>query len=484
DNNKTVVVTHDALCLYLRQSSTIANAHKWLTEADAHALLHVARLVLMHVEVVQYAADDCKMTNVQEQVLAVARLVVARGVDSATAMAMAAENLAMLVVLPYVVYASRVLDTTDVVQMTSQAFAPMTKRLDVLYPLSNESTERKHSRRAVRPSFFALSAGALDCLGEVLSSLPSDDHRAQILRSGVWKHAIVAMGMHMVAPLAPVSDWFVRVVPPKMIQLRSLAQPTCGALKDAWNAVGSVLALAMCIPPNMLDEGYDCSRERCKSDTQGLAADVQIRIVDAVVGASVEYVGVEQPVEIAEYWTVLVRILEWGAVVAAEPVVVLGTDSTNAQELTMACFGWLFRMTSVCLDNASSGSADSVGADSVGADSVGADSVSAVPAWVSAAAAPALVRRSAMALDAFVNDSRLVGLSPLPQSRIVLVRLVLENLAQLQCHPQALTNSTQSPASHIRALYPNLVALISVNNSSILRLVQQCLLRVSAEILG
>ncbi|KAJ2833953.1 Endocytosis and vacuole integrity protein [Coemansia erecta] len=484
DNNKTVVVTHDALCLYLRQSSTIANAHKWLTEADAHALLHVARLVLMHVEVVQYAADDCKMTNVQEQVLAVARLVVARGVDSATAMAMAAENLAMLVVLPYVVCASRVLDTTDVVQMTSQAFAPMTKRLDVLYPLSNESTERKHSRRAVRPSFFALSAGALDCLGEVLSSLPSDDHRAQILRSGVWKHAIVAMGMHMVAPLAPVSDWFVRVVPPKMIQLRSLAQPTCGALKDAWNAVGSVLALAMCIPPNMLDEGYDCSRERCKSDTQGLAVDVQIRIVDAVVGASVEYVGVEQPVEIAEYWTVLVRILEWGAVVAAEPVVVLGTDSTNAQELTMACFGWLFRMTSVCLDNASSGSADSVGADSVGADSVSADSVSAVPAWVSAAAAPALVRRSAMALDAFVNDSRLVGLSPLPQSRIVLVRLVLENLAQLQCHPQALTNSTQSPASHIRALYPNLVALISVNDSSILRLVQQCLLRVSAEILG
>ncbi|KAJ2503089.1 Endocytosis and vacuole integrity protein [Coemansia sp. RSA 1972] len=465
DNNKTVVVTHDALCVYLRQSSTIANT-TWLTEADAHALLHVARLVLMHVEVVQHSADDCKMTNVQEQVLEVARLVVARGVDSATAMAQAAENLAMLVVLPYVVCASRVLDTADVVRMASRAFAPMTRRLDVLYTLNSELSERKHSRRAVRPSFVALSAGALDCLGEVLSDLPSDDHREQILRSGVWKHAIVAMGMHVVAPLAPTSDWFVRVVPSGMLQLHSLSQPMHDALKDAWNAVGCVLALAMCIPQNMLGEGYDCScSERCGSeDTQGLSVRVQIRILDAVVAASLEYVGAEQPGEIAEYWAVLVRILEWGAVVAMEPVVVLSTSGTNAQELTMACFGWLFRMSSVSLDSASS--------------------VSAVPLWVSAAAAPALVRRSAMALDAFTADTKLLGLSPLPQSRIVLARLVLESLAQLQCHPRALTNLPHSPASHIRALYPNLVALISVNDSSILRLVQQCLFRVSAEILG
>ncbi|KAJ2129964.1 hypothetical protein IW136_005693, partial [Coemansia sp. RSA 678] len=212
-------------------------------------------------------------------------------------------------------------------------------------------SERKHSRRAIRPSFFALSANALDRLGELLISLPSDDHRAQILRSGVWKHAIVAMGMHMVAPLALHSDWFVRVVPLGMIQLRPLALSPC-ALKDAWNAVGAVLALAMCVPQKVLDEGCDACRSR-RASYEGLSG-VQIRIVDAVVGASVEYVGGGQRVEIAEYWTVLVRILEWGAVVADEPVVVIGGGSTNAQELTMACFGWLFRMASVSLDNVSS----------------------------------------------------------------------------------------------------------------------------------
>ncbi|KAJ2296442.1 hypothetical protein IWW55_005096, partial [Coemansia sp. RSA 2706] len=240
----------------------------------------------------------------------------------------------------------------------------------------------------------------------------------------------------------------------------------------------------------------DCScSERPSGDAGacGLAAAVQIRILDAIAAASLEYIANEeatagsgQPPEVAAYWPMLVRILEWGAVLAAEPVVLLGaaaaddfgtggdfggdlggSDGLGVQALTMACFSWLLRMSSGAGQPA--------------------------PAWVSAAAAPALVRRSAMALDTFVGDKRLVGKSPLPQSRIVLVRLVLQGLVQLQCHPAALARSagsdlaqraSASAAAHIFALYDRLVELVAVPDPDVLPLVQRCLKRVSAEMCG
>ncbi|KAJ2356568.1 Endocytosis and vacuole integrity protein [Coemansia sp. RSA 2618] len=589
DGHGAVVVTQEALCAYLRLGPTIANALRgrgWFTETDAQALLHLARVVLMHVEIVLHSADDCKMTAVQAQVLDVVQLILegdAGGrLDPAAATALVAGNLAMLAVLPYVVREPHgVLGSSAVARATAAAFAPMARRLDTLYPESGEPVERKHARRAVRPTFVALATSALGCLGSVLSELTSDDHLARVLRSGVWQDAIVAMGMHMVAPLVPAedsgaSDWFVRVVPSGMIRLRTVGAQAggvggvckavdtqassvdgmckavdiqasgvggvckavdtqasgvdsmCDALAAAWGAVGSVLALTMDIPQEMLELCNECcsSSERPGRDEafRGLSAAMQIRILDAIAAASLQYVAVEdaadaeQPAEIAAYWPVLVRILEWGAVLAAEPVVLLGADGgTDMQALTMACFAWLFRMAAVdgSADISEGFSADSNvgfstdnnieasksdttvgGIGDTGADvkaGVGAKPARAMPGWVSAAAAPALVRRSAMALDAFVSDRGLVGKSPLPQSRIQLVRLVLQGLAQLQCHPGALAGvagselaqrAASSTAAHVFALYGSLVSLVAVPDAAVLPLVQRCLQRVSVEIFG
>ncbi|KAJ2388627.1 Endocytosis and vacuole integrity protein [Coemansia sp. RSA 2611] len=526
DAQGTAAVTPDALCAYLRLCPTIANALRaagGFTEADARALLHLARVVLMHVEIPLHAADDCKMTAVQAQVLDIVLLILDGGgpgasLDSAAAAtALAAENLAALAVLPYAVLPRiareqhGALAAAAVVERTRAAFAPMTERLDVLYPADGEpaAAERKRPlRRVVRPGFGALAASALARLGAVLCELPSDEHLKRALLSGVWQDAVVAMGLHMVAPLAPerqgdVSDWFVRAVPSGMIRLRaaSTAEPADGArmrsaLAAAWQSVGAVLAQTIGIPRDILELRDDCScSERPSGDAGacGLAAAVQIRILDAIAAASLEYIANEeatagsgQPPEVAAYWPMLVRILEWGAVLAAEPVVLLGaaaaddfgtggdfggdlggSDGLGVQALTMACFSWLLRMSSGAGQPA--------------------------PAWVSAAAAPALVRRSAMALDTFVGDKRLVGKSPLPQSRIVLVRLVLQGLVQLQCHPAALARSagsdlaqraSASAAAHIFALYDRLVELVAVPDPDVLPLVQRCLKRVSAEMCG
>ncbi|KAJ2850801.1 Endocytosis and vacuole integrity protein [Coemansia brasiliensis] len=499
DGHGAVVVTQEALCAFLRLSATIVNVQggiEWFTETDAQALLQLAQVVLMYVDIPLQAADDCKMAAVQTQVLDIVLLILDDnvrngGLDSAAATALAAADLAKLAVLPYVVQEQQgVLSSSTVVQKTRALFFPMVSRLNALDSTFSGQPERKRMGRAVRPTFCALATSALDHLGRMLSSMSSEVLLAQILLSGVWQDAIVAMGMHMVVPLAPeyqerASDWF-RGVSAEMKQLRQAAAnadaDASEALASAWTAVGSVLALAMDIPREILELHEDCSsssqyERRTISETSscGLAATAQIRILDTIAAASLQYVAeesadAEQPIEMATFWPMLVRILEWGAVAAPEPVVLLGTDGgVDVQGLTMACFTWLFRMASHVADGGSAAG------------------------WVSKAAAPALVRRSAMVLDAFVSDRRLVGKSPLPQSRIVLVRLVLQGLAQLQCHPAALKHTAGSglpmraasgTAAHIFALYDNLVGLVAVPDPEILLLVQQCLKRVSSEIFG
>ncbi|KAJ2452785.1 Endocytosis and vacuole integrity protein [Coemansia sp. RSA 2336] len=495
DGHGAAVVTQDALCAYLRLSATIVNApghSKWFTETDAQALLQLAQVVLMYVDIPLQAADDCKMTAVQAQVLDIVLLILDDHVhgclDSAAATALAAADLAQLAVLPYVLREQHTaLSSSAVAQRTRARFLPMAGRLNALDSKFGGQPERKRMGRAVRPTFCALAASALDHLGRVLSSVSSEALLAQALLSGVWQDAIVAMGMHMAVPLASADqeracDWFVRAVSSGMKQLRQAAADADArkALASTWTAVGSVLALAMDIPQETLELHSDCSSARyertiSEASSCGLAAAAQIRILDAVAAASLEYVvgesaDAEQPVEMATFWPMLVRILEWGAAAAPEPVVVLGTDGgVDVQGLTMACFTWLFRMASRVADGGSAAG------------------------WVSRAAAPALVRRSAMALDAFTSDRRLVGKSPLPQSRIVLVRLVLQGLAQLQCHPAALEHAAgtdlamraaSGTAAHIFALYDSLVGLVAIPDSEMLLLIQQCLKRVSSEIFG
>ncbi|KAJ1862714.1 Endocytosis and vacuole integrity protein [Coemansia sp. RSA 989] len=495
DGHGAAVVTQDALCAYLCLSATIVNASggpEWFTETDAQALLQLAQVVLMYVDIPLQAADDCKMTAVQTQVLDIVLLILDDHVhgclDSAAATALAAADLAKLAVLPYVLREQHsALNSSAIAQRTRTQFLPMAGRLNALDSTFGGQPERKRMGRAVRPTFCALAASALDHLGRVLSSASSEALLAQALLSGVWQDAIVAMGMHMVMPLASedqarASDWFVRAVSSGMKQLRQAAAnaDASKALTSAWTAVGSVLPLAMDIPQETLELHKDSSSTRyeraiSEASSCGLGTAAQIRILDAIAAASLEYVvdesaDAEQPIEMAAFWPVLVRILEWGAAAAPEPVVLLGTGGgVDVQDLTMACFTWLFRMASRVADGGSAAG------------------------WVSKAAMPALVRRSAMALDAFVSDKRLVGKSPLPQSRIVLVRLVLQGLAQLQCHPAALEctvgsdlamGAASGTAAHIFALYDSLVGLIAVPDPEMLPLVQQCLKRVSSEIFG
>ncbi|KAJ2505934.1 hypothetical protein H4217_009127 [Coemansia sp. RSA 1939] len=155
----------------------------------------------------------------------------------------------------------------------------------------------------------------------------------------------------------------------------------------------------------------------------------------------------------------------------------------------MACFKWLFLMTSAAPKAPLQDKA--------------------MPQWVSEAAAPTLVRRIKVILETFVQDKALVGRSPMPLSQIELLRFILQELAQLQCQPGALNclllqshkegatdNSSVSAkagvafrehvlagsTAHIFAMYDSLVNLLSVSDNAVLHSVQLCLRRVSLEI--
>ncbi|KAI8323752.1 hypothetical protein GQ54DRAFT_303150 [Martensiomyces pterosporus] len=445
----------------------------------------------------------------------------------------------------------------------------------------------KYSRRSVPPTLAAFGVAALDRLGALLCSdrlFGSEGQEAvyavRALLDGAWRDAIVAMGLHLALPLpadsaaaaTSASDnstvggpsesrqgeavgWLVRTVPLGMFRLKGATVSTSDgaaglaggssskvvdALADAWMAVGIVLGSAVGASKDVLEtrtiaNGHSSGGgkekeapfvERGSSSIDGgcmLAAGLQMRVLDAVAQASLEYarpnnVGSavpggpkrqpKQPREVASYWDLFVRILEWGSLMAAEPVVLLCADESvsaapmptamygefgataaasgpgsfglfcaNRQALTMACFKWLFHM--------SSGSQDG-----------------AMPLWVSAIAAPTLVRQSRLVLEAFVRDKALLGRSPMPLSRIELLRLILDDLARLACQPGALAEDAEGDveasgpgvasdfrrhaltgsAAHVFMLYDNLIDLLSVPDPAVLGSVQRCLRRVSAEI--
>ncbi|KAJ2783117.1 Endocytosis and vacuole integrity protein [Coemansia javaensis] len=491
------VVTQDALCTHLRQGAGIVarlRAAGRFGEADARALLALARTTLTNVAVPQSAPDAAAMTRLQALALDTMQL--------AHHDALALRELALLAVLPLVLRPPTAADDDDdalaqqpVVQCARAAFAP----------LAAAAAERS----ARCPSFAALAAAALDRIAAAVHRLaPPDDQEpddqepdqtaalARVLADGVWRDAAVAMGLHMVSPLAGdvahrrrTSDRFAQAVAGSMARLRRCA-PAGGdggggaALAGAWAAVGAVLDAAL--------------------RPGALPTDVQIRLLDAVAEAGLRYVApsakaeaeagagagagskpddAEQPPEVAPYWAALVQILERGAAPAPGPAVLLETDEdgddddgTGGDEddgdddphaLAVACFGWLFGL-----------------------------SAQTMPAWVAAAAAPAMVRRSGAVVAQFGAESALLGRSPMPRARIELLRCVLGGLARLQLRPGALLlppaaadHAARRPdagaAAHLVAAYDALVALLpAVPDPDALRLVQQCLRRVSVEVLG
>ncbi|KAJ2858851.1 Endocytosis and vacuole integrity protein [Coemansia erecta] len=552
-------------------------------------------------------------------------------VSGSAAVALVLSELTMLAVAPYAVRAEHiespaalVLANHAVYRRAEAAFSAYCQRVSALDSPqdpgtaalaavrgsgdggSSSSKERRQKRssagartkkRVVRASFVALGEAALSRLGRILckqneeggptifgdvsketsAGTAETSSAMRVLLRGIWQDAVVAIGWHLVVPLASIpadrGAWdgamtsssvaagcFVRVVPTGMKELgqlvasgsQELGSSAREALAAAWLSVGSVAGLALGMPTDSLagaaiatwpsagslggnnevqKTGRACARDNgiCKpaaspTDRQSgddvvrstLSARTQIEILDAVASASLQYVvscaesppqQTQQPEETKLYWRLLVGILEWGALRVSEPVVVLGVDLAaqspalghefhqNRQALTMECFRWLFLMSSAAP-----------------APPTSLLQNKAIPQWVSEAAAPTLVRRIKVVLEMFVKDKALVGNSPMPLSQIELLRFILQELAQLQCQPGSLNcllaqsrkegadnsgaavvaadkagmafreHALAGTTAHIFAMYDSLVNLLSVSDIAVLRSVQMCLHRVSAEI--
>ncbi|KAJ2723680.1 Endocytosis and vacuole integrity protein [Coemansia sp. Benny D115] len=532
--NSNVVVSQETLCALLKLGHPIAQKlaqFEALSLTDCSTLLVLVRRMLVFADAPLQTPDTASMSALQQLALDAVGLV-----EQADA-AMGLGELAMLAVAPYVVRmhgASEGLDTDAllrgqaVVGRALDAFAQPLARAEHLRMAATGGARQPPSTTLV-----ALATAALDRLGLALSR---DAERREegfgqlllaLLLGGAWQDAIAAMGLHLVHPLgaqqqvesSAAADWFVRVVPPGMLCLRDLVNSPDSsddmrrrqaALRDAWDSLGTVLALALGMP---LDEmaaaamattvpavaaaeqhsGLD-SNEAPPSNGQ------QIRLLDAVMDASLQYVvrsdkspsdaTQSPPLEMSQYWATLINVLEWGAQEPSEPVVLACADDRSAavdarrQDLAMACLRWLFDM-----------SAGSLAGD-------------VLPLWVSEAAAPRMVGRCRAVLEAFVADRKLLGRrSPMPVRRIELLRLVLGGLARLECRSGALASWQQQeqPAAnvdvdvdvaegsraefrrhammgssaHIFALYDSLVALVGVSaDIGVVGFVQTCLRRV------
>ncbi|KAJ1901713.1 Endocytosis and vacuole integrity protein [Kickxella alabastrina] len=410
-----------------------------------------------------------------------------------------------------------------VVGRAAAAFAGALARSEHLLALRIEG-QRKPSGAVPAPTLVALGVAALDRLGDALRTGDGAELLLllpQLLLDGSWLDAITAMGLHLVHPLhraapsdpagqpkpatkasasitasaftssATATDWFVQDMPPAMLLLRAAqrdepskesAQKMRRGLSQAWAATGTVLALTLGMPLG------DAS---LASDTPPVALQAQILMLDAVVNAGLRYVaddlpGTPAPVEVALYWDLLVRVLEWGAQMASEPAVLSCADTSDAdcrqQGLTVACFRWLFRMS---VDQQQP----------------------TMPLWVATAAAPTLVNQCRAVFQRFVADRLVLGKSsPMPVSHVELLCLVLNDLALLDCYPAALAwakqdcgcensssvvtafvgQATAGKSAHIFALYDDLLDLIPLVGGSpaLIVPVQKCLRRMSPKTFG
>ncbi|KAJ2616326.1 Endocytosis and vacuole integrity protein [Coemansia sp. RSA 1365] len=549
---------------------------------DAQTLRELARAMFLYVDLPLHSSDDVKMTRLQAQVLDIVLMIRAETPEVETTVMLIEELAMLATLPYVIrgrqtdgAAARRaalgILGGYGVVQKTAASFEQQIRRLDFLTAVAADSSH-KHMRRWVRPSFIALSTAALSHLGNVLctgATCDSDlvtacDELAEaelerMLMEGMWEDAIVAMGLHVVDPLQAVSrdggdptgnaqrqgglktdlqrapNLFVRVVPSGMLRLRTAVTVEDTAqtrLAEAWAAVGAVLATTMCVPRAALDSAAatttDASAALAGERGAGfgtlprLPDCVQICVLDAVAAVSLRYVAATKmslpPPEIESYWTVLVRILEWGALPAAEPVVLLdsgtvaepiisldlgsavepnfspgttmGSEATSAyanpQALTMACLKWLFRLSSATMH--SEFLSDLLSLPALGED----NNLVTMPAWVAAAAAPAMVRRCRAVIELFVSDQALLGASPMPLSRRAMLQLVLSELAHLRCEPAALSELYRLTASahsinageavHIFALYNCFLELLLVQDADVMQSIQLCLRRISAEL--
>ncbi|KAJ1940897.1 Endocytosis and vacuole integrity protein [Kickxella alabastrina] len=547
DSGGSVVVSQETLCALLRLCPALL-AHLReagaLQLADCQALVALLRRLLFFPDapLLSLPSDAAGMTRLQALALDMVALV------QRSQPALALAELAMLAVAPYAIRPRRAqaapggrgrsasasgcegnggdalgvsadLLEHAVVGRAAAAFAGALARSEHLLALRIEA-QKKPSGAVPAPTLVALGVAALGRLGDALRAGDGAELLLllpQLLLDGSWLDAITAMGLHLVHPLhcaapndpagqpkpvtkasasatassATATDWFVQDMPPAMLLLRAAqrdepskesAQKMRRGLSQAWAATGTVLALALGMPLG------DAS---LASGTPPVALQTQILMLDAVVNAGLRYVaddlpGTPAPVEMALYWDLLVRVLEWGAQMASEPAVLSCADTSDAdcrqQGLTVACFRWLFCMS---VDQQQP----------------------TMPLWVATAAAPTLVTQCRAVFQRFVADKLVLGKSsPMPVSHVELLCLVLNDLVLLDCYPAALAQAKQKcgcensssvvtafvgqatagKSAHIFALYDDLLDLIPLvaGSPALIVPVQKCLRRMSPKTFG
>ncbi|KAJ2682467.1 Endocytosis and vacuole integrity protein, partial [Coemansia sp. RSA 1285] len=298
DVQDRVVVTQDVLGSLLSLCATIVSklcGQHLLEESDCVALIATARRLLVYVDAPLAASDIEKTTPVQGQLLKILDRILEVSQDKEpakdgnnfvsgeAAIALVLSELSILAVAPYVVTSATMEDPVRSVLANNAVY------------------KRAAKQRVIRATFIALGEAALKQLGQILcvnnNEGPSIFHGSsedgntdnesssamRVLLHGIWQDAVVAIGWHLVVPLAAdsidnekrngavsgmsaaasvASDWFVRVVPEGMKALGRLVAATNEnqkhggnarvALADAWMSVGSFVGLAVGMRPDSL----------------------------------------------------------------------------------------------------------------------------------------------------------------------------------------------------------------------------------------
>ncbi|KAJ2616995.1 Endocytosis and vacuole integrity protein, partial [Coemansia sp. RSA 1804] len=359
DVQDRVVVTQDVLGSLLSLCATIVSklcGQHLLEESDCVALIATARRLLVYVDAPLAASDIEKTTPVQGQLLKILDRILEVSQDKEpakdgnnfvsgeAAIALVLSELSILAVAPYVVTSATmedpvrsVLANNAVYKRAASVFSAYYQRVTGLDSLQDSNLASsavggdgnrgrgnrlgaggRRKQRVIRATFIALGEAALKQLGQILcvnnNEGPSIFHGSsedgntdnesssamRVLLHGIWQDAVVAIGWHLVVPLAAdsidnekrngavsgmsaaasvASDWFVRVVPEGMKALGRLVAATNEnqkhggnarvALADAWMSVGSFVGLAVGMRPDSLARAMSGATRASAGSTMG-----------------------------------------------------------------------------------------------------------------------------------------------------------------------------------------------------------------------
>ncbi|KAJ2886397.1 Endocytosis and vacuole integrity protein [Coemansia aciculifera] len=425
DDDDNVVMSQEVLCAVLELCPPIVSglrSKSGLVVDDCDALLSVVRQILVFADAPMYSPDSAEMSRLQSLALdAVAR---ALDSDSDIVAARVVDELAALSVLPYALKHKRhecvLMSDSAVVGAAGRMYLEESRYIERLEVLAGQTDKSPKRRHGRSRRTVALTFEALGRAAVGRLGAALCDDQVLALRV-LESGAWLSAVVAMGLHLIQSDDSESWFVRTVPIAMSRL--PSGPALDAAWMAIGSVVALRMNRP----------ERDSLLLVKQG--------VLDAVAECSVESSATCPK----EYWSMLLDAIEEGIV-------------SDEDGLAMASLGWLERLCSIDCS---------------------------VPEWVAASAAQRLVRRTQAIVDSYVADRTLFGhRSPLPLQRTLLLRRVLQGLAQLQS--KGLDPVRGGSAAHIVAVFECLIGLVAESTADLqtARALQKCLRRVADEALS